>query len=138
MRKFLSVILISIIVLVLAACNGGDNQNEEENHENDELAFLEVDFEVPEAGMIGEAVELKATVTIGDEPVTEPEEVMFEIWEIEDEDRDNSDKIDATNNNDGTYTIEYEFDEAGEYEMYAHTTADDMHVMPKGEITITE
>lgn len=153
MRKPFSIVLISILVLVLAACNGGDKE-EPTNHEEDELSFLEVDFEVPESATIGETVEIKATVTYGDKPVTDPEEVMFEIWAVEDEDehgkenedndehghaeKDNSDKIDGTNNNDGTYTIEYTFDEVGDYEMYAHTTANDMHVMPKGKITITE
>lgn len=137
MRKFFSVLLISMIVLVLAACNGGNKQDEHADEET-ELGFLEVDFEVPESATVGEVVEIKATVTYEEKPVTDPEEVQFEIWAAEDIDKENSDKIDGTNNNDGTYTIEYTFDEAGDYEMNAHTTAHDMHVMPKRKISINE
>lgn len=138
MRKIYSILLISVLALVLAACNGGNNENEHANHDESELGFLEVDFAVPESAAVGELIEIKATVTYDDKPVTDPEEVQFEIWAIEDTEKENSYKIDGTNNNDGTYTIDYTFDEVGDYEMYAHTTANDMHVMPKGKITITE
>lgn len=141
MRKFLSFVLVGIIITVLAACNAGDNENGQEN--NEELGFLEVDFDVPETAQAGDAVELKATVTYSDEPVEDADEVKFEIWLVdeekdEEENMENSESIDATNNKDGTYTLDYTFEEVGDYEMYAHTTANDMHTMPKKKITITE
>jgi hypothetical protein len=44
--------------------------------------------------------------------------------------------LEANNNEDGTYTAEVTFEEDGIYEIYAHTTARDMHTMPKKVVTI--
>ncbi|RLL45496.1 hypothetical protein D8M04_08175 [Oceanobacillus piezotolerans] len=100
----------------------------------EELAALEVDFEVPETAEVGETVPLKATVYYGDSLVIDAEEVTFEIWEqgLEEE----SIMLDTTNHQDGTYTAETNFEKDGIYEMYAHTTARDLHTMPKKTITI--
>src|SRR5699024_12157386 len=79
---------------------------------------------------------LEAYVTYGDEAVPDADEVDFEIWEMCD--KDNSEHETPTNNDDGTYTLEYTFEEDGIYEVYAHTTAHDMHTMPKKEIKVGE
>ncbi|SER43798.1 YtkA-like [Gracilibacillus ureilyticus] len=126
--------LLAILFLFLAACS--DNTNEEENtEENEELASLEVNFDLPESAEAGETVSLKATVTYGDEPVADADEMEFEYWNVEDE--ENTTMIDSVNNNDGTYTAEVTFNEPGTYEIYAHTQAREMHNMPKKSITIT-
>lgn len=121
--------LISLImtIAILAAC--GDNSNNSE-----ELKMLEVDFELPETAAIDEDVELKATVTYGDEKVTDADQMEFEYWP--EEDRDDSTFIDGENNEDGTYTAEVSFEEDGVYEIYAHTTAEALHTMPKKSIEI--
>lgn len=121
--------LISLImtIAILAAC--GDNSNDSE-----ELKMLEVDFELPETAAIDEDVELKATVTYGDEKVTDADQMEFEYWP--EEDRDDSTFIDGENNEDGTYTAEVSFEEDGVYEIYAHTTAEALHTMPKKSIEI--
>lgn len=131
LRKNLVMIAGIFMIAVLAACGGDDNTNVE-----DELDMLEVDFTVPEEAEAGEVVELEADVTYGDEAVPDANEVDFEIWEMCD--KDNSVHEEPTNNDDGTYTLEYTFEEDGIYEIYAHTTAHDMHTMPKKEITIGE
>lgn len=121
--------LISLIITIatLAAC--GDNSNDSE-----ELKMLEVDFELPETAEVDEDVELKATVTYGDEKVTDADQMEFEYWP--EEDRDDSTFVDGENNEDGTYTAEVSFDEDGVYEMYAHTTAEALHTMPKKSIEV--
>lgn len=81
-----------------------------------------------------ETVQLKATVTYGDEKVKGAEEMEFEYWEKGNE--DNSTMVQSTNNEDGTYNAEVTFDHDGVYEIYAHTTARGMHTMPKKSITI--
>src|SRR5699024_243526 len=107
--------------------------NEHANHNNEELADLDVEFVVPETVEAGETVELKAEVTYGDEEEKDAE-VKFEVWESGDE--DNSVTFEATNNDDGTYTADHTFEEAGTYEMYAHTDANHLHTMPKKEVTV--
>lgn len=129
MRKVILSIGLLTLMLGLIACSNSENNN----MNDDELVMIDVDFQVPETADVDETVELKSTVTYKDEPVTDAD-VEFEIWLKDDE--ENSEKIEPTNNEDGTYTLEYTFDEAGVYEMYAHTTAKNMHNMPKKEIKV--
>lgn len=125
MRKLTLWLMMAVVIGVLAACGGNDGI--------DELVPLEVEFTVPESAEVGETVELHAFVTYGDEDVTDAK-VVFEIWEVED--RENSVKIDGENHGDGSYTIEYVFEEPGTYEMYAHTDAHDLHTMPKKQVIV--
>ncbi|HLS20665.1 MAG TPA: FixH family protein [Bacillota bacterium] len=124
MRKTLLTMTVTLLISLLVAC--GD----------DELHILEVDFVVPETAEVGETIELKAIVSYGDEAVTDADEVVFEVWEKND--RDNGEMIDAVNHEDGTYTTEVTFDYDGIFEMYAHTTAREMHTMPLKEIVVGE
>lgn len=122
-------LLISLMVLLtITAC--GNNADED----TEELAMLEVEFEVPESLEVGETLKLEAVVTYGDEMVTDADEVIFEVWEKGD--RENGKMIDAENNGDGTYTAETSFGEDGIFEMYAHTTARSLHTMPKREVVV--
>lgn len=124
LRKILLIFSTIVLLVILAACGNND----------DELPFLEVDFIVPDSVDVDETIELKAIVTYGDESVTDADEVVFEVWEKND--RDNGDMLDAINHEDGTYTVEVSFDHDGIFEMYAHTTARDMHTMPLKEIVV--
>lgn len=116
-------------ILILGACGNNDGTNDEE------LLMIDVNFIVPEKVDVGETVELLAEVTYGDEAELEAE-VKFEVWEKGDE--ENSEMLEATNNEDGTYTADYTFDRDGIFEMYAHTDAQHQHVMPKKEIIVGE
>src|SRR5690625_405360 len=131
MRKTFSILIMVCFISVLVACG-----NEGVNDNDDDFFMLEVDFEVPEHAEVEESIELKATVTYGEELVTDAHEVVFEVWEKGDQ--ENSEMIEADNNEDGTYTANVSFDHDGIYEMFAHTTARDQHTMPKKEIIIGE
>lgn len=128
MRKLFIAMMLAAILGVVTACGGGADSS-------DDLLFIEVDFTVAETAEVGETVELHALVTYGDENVTDAQ-VVFEIWAEEDEDMEDSVKFDAENHEDGSYTIDYTFEEPGTFLMYAHTDAHDMHVMPKKQIVI--
>ncbi len=132
MRKIYLLTLALLTLFIITACANADEQTEEQ----EELAALEVEFEPQETAKLGETVELLATVTYGDELVTDAKEMDFEYW-LED-DEDNSEMVEATNNDDGTYSIEVEFEEEGEYWIYAHTTARDLHTMPKRSIQVSK
>ncbi|MFD1848922.1 FixH family protein [Oceanobacillus bengalensis] len=134
MRIKIGISMFVLLIGLLAACgNGTENGNEQET---DELKMLEVEFQVPDKANISETIELKAIVTYGDERVTDADEVEFEYWEKGNE--EDSTKIKSNNNGDGTYSADVTFDTEGIYEMYAHTTARDLHTMPKKSITIGE
>jgi len=126
------ILIVALTMAVLAACNN-DNDTDQ-SQESEELKMLEVDFEVVDKADVGETVELNAIVTYGDEKVKDADEVTFEYWKQGNE--EDSTKIEANNNEDGTYTAQVSFDSDGVYEMYAHTTARDLHTMPKKSITI--
>ncbi|RDW16561.1 hypothetical protein CWR48_16075 [Oceanobacillus arenosus] len=130
MRKS-RIIFILLTITILAAC---DAKNENTDAGSTELVPLEVEFSVLETAEVDKVVKLVATVTHGEESVVDADDVTFEIWEqgMEDE----STKIEATNNDDGTYSIETTFDHEATYEMYAHVSAKDMHTMPKKSIII--
>ncbi len=123
--------MLALTIVILTAC--GENKDEEAEN-LDELKALEVEFEVPETAEVGETILLKAIVTYGDEKVKDADEVKFEYWEGENQ--DNSTTIESTNNRDGTYTAEITFERGGIFSIYAHTTARDMHTMPKKSITV--
>lgn len=116
-----------LLLLVLSACS---------NNDSEELKMLQVDFQLPETANIDETVELKAIVTYGDEKVTDADQMEFEYWKVKD--RDDSTFIDGESNGDGTYTAEISFDQEGDYELYAHTTAEELHTMPKKMIKIKQ
>lgn len=130
MRKMILWMMSILVVGVLVACGGEDSSDPA-----DELLALEVDFIVPEQVEVGETVELLAEVTYG-EDLEKDAVVRFEVWEQEDEERENSVMLEAENNGDGTYTAEYTFGEEGIYEMYAHTDAHNLHTMPKKQIIV--
>src|SRR5699024_12180219 len=97
---------VQTCALPISACSG----NNDAPDDSDELASLDVDFQLPESADLEETVELKAIVTYGDEKVTDAE-VEFEYWEKGDE--ENSTRIEAENNEDGTYTEDVSFDRDG-------------------------
>ncbi|WP_106497842.1 FixH family protein [Lentibacillus sp. Marseille-P4043] len=129
MRKIIGIFIVVLLVTVLAAC--GEDEKESQDMEP---KALHVEFPVPDTTSVEEPVELKAIVTYGDEKVKDADEVKFEYWEKGNE--DDSTMVEAKNNDDGTYTAEVTFDHEGEFEMYAHTTARDLHTMPKKSITV--
>lgn len=132
MKRIVFLLILILLMAMLVAC--GNEDKNEKNQETEEVKSLNVDFEFPEKTEAGETVELKATVTYGDEKVTDATEMEFEYWKKGN--KDNSTMVESTNNEDGTYTAEVTFDADGVYEMFAHTSAKAVHTMPKKSITV--
>ncbi|GEN87278.1 FixH family protein [Oceanobacillus sojae] len=129
MKKKIFFILIALIT-VLVACSNNEADTAEKDNDTDsqELSVLEVDFDVPEHVEVGETIDLTAHVSFEDEPVEDAHEVLFEVWTQGH--ADDSVKLEGVHQENGTYTASFTFEEEAVYEMYAHTTAREMHIMP--------
>ncbi|TQS71214.1 FixH family protein [Ornithinibacillus gellani] len=135
MRKKVGILFLVLMLGALAACGAkSDNKNASGSGDEEELKMLEVDLQVTEEVAVDERVDMKATVTFGSEEVKDADEVVFEVWE--EGKKSDSEMIDATNHEDGTYTAETNFDHDGLFHIQVHVTARDMHTMPLKEVTV--
>ncbi|VEF48974.1 putative lipoprotein [Bacillus freudenreichii] len=123
-------IVIGMLVLILAACGKAGN----EESEDDIPKPLDVELELQETADVNEAVPFKAIVTQGDEKIKDADEVEFEVWE--EGKKEDSEMIEAKNNNDGTYEAEKSFDTDGVYTVQVHVTARGLHTMPKKTVRV--
>ena len=119
---------------MLAAC-GSTNNNQNTNGNNDEVpSMVEVEIKLPEKVEPNEEVKMEALVTQGEEKVDDAHEVKFEVWKQGQE--ADHEMVEATNDGSGIYSITKTFEEEGYYFVVAHTTARDMHVMPRVELIV--
>ncbi len=120
--------------LLLAACgNGGNEESAGEAPADDEIRSLEVDLEVPETAGIEETATFTAHVHSNGEDVTDADKVRFEVLDSE---GNSLDMIEAEHSENGLYTIDYEFEAAGEYTVISHVDAFQLHTMPEKQITV--
>ena len=104
-------------------------------YDNDEVPLpISVDLTVTEEVEVNGTIEMAAVVTQGDEKVEDADEVVFEVWE--EGKKDESVKIESTNEKEGLYTAETSFDHDGLFHIQVHVTARGMHTMPKKEVTV--
>lgn len=92
----------------------------------------EVEILTPKEVAINETIDLAAQVIQGGKKVDDAV-VQFEVWESGK--RDQGQMIDGKLEKDGVYKATTKFDHDGVYYMYAHTTANGVHSMPKQQIT---
>ncbi|MEB2280648.1 FixH family protein [Lysinibacillus xylanilyticus] len=92
----------------------------------------EVEILTPKEVAINETIDLAAQVVQGGKKVDDAV-VQFEVWESGK--RDQGQMIDGKLEKDGVYKATTTFDHDGVYYMYAHTTANGVHSMPKQQIT---
>jgi len=132
--KIKTLLLAVLASVFLAAC--GDGSDEEMNHEapeSDEMRTLDVELFTPDHIMAGDTVEMTAHDTSNEEDVTEADHVMFEI---QDENEETVEEITAEHSENGEYTVEYTFDEAGTYTVISHVDAFSLHTMPSSEVIV--
>lgn len=134
MKKKHLAISTALIALLVTGC--GQNDNDVNAIEDEEVVVepITVELTVTETGKVGEAVQLAAAVTQGDEKVTDASEVEYEIWE--DGKKEDSWKVKSEQKTDGLYEAKAKFEHDGLYHVQVHVTARDMHTMPMKEITI--
>ncbi|MGY4691259.1 FixH family protein [Salibacterium sp. K-3] len=134
MKGLYTVAALLLFVLMLSACGQAQDQGDTSGGEETELAAIEVETDMPEKPEPGEEVELAASVTQGNEAVSDADEVRFEIWK--DGSKSDSEEILSENREDNRYSISYTFEEEALYHVTAHVTARDMHNMPTADVTV--
>ena len=95
---------------------------------------LDVQLTVTEQVEVNGIIKMAAVVTQGEDKVDDADEVEFEVWE--EGKKDDSVKIESTNDKDGLYTAETSFDHDGLFHVQVHVTARGLHTMPKKEVTV--
>ena len=128
-------LLVALIItgLVIAAC-GTEEEVTHSDHQNEMMQEVIVEIQTAKELPVGEEVILSARVTQGDEAVNDADHVEFEVWESGL--REDSIMIDGVLTEDGVYEAPFTFEHDGVYYMFAHTTARDLHVMPKQELIV--
>jgi hypothetical protein len=129
-RKF-GLLIIVFVLATLAACGKGETLNEDVNVMP---LPLDVKLTVTEQVEVDGTIKMAAVVTQGDDKVDDADEVEFEVWE--EGKKDDSVKIESTNDKDGMYTAETSFDHDGLFHVQVHVTARGLHTMPKKEVTV--
>ncbi|MGO4888478.1 FixH family protein [Anaerobacillus sp. MEB173] len=129
-------IILFIIFLFISGCSSNENSTP------NTLAPLDVEFEmVPEQVQPGDVAQIKVFLSQDDKPVTDAREVLFEVWKHNG--GEEHEMIEAENNGDGSYSIEWQFEEEWVYYVYYHVTAADAHRMQKfiigvGDVNVDE
>ncbi|SEQ45076.1 FixH family protein [Piscibacillus halophilus] len=126
-------LLFLLIILILSACaSNADDENSNDETE-DTLTPISVEILMDDQLEVGEHT-LQAKVTHNDEPVTEADEVEFEVWQQGQ--KEESTFVTAEEDEEGLYTAEYNFQEDGIYHIQSHVTAKSQHVMPKHQVQV--
>lgn len=126
MKKwFLGLAAVSVLV---AGC-GEDKVKEPEVPQMPEVEIL-----TPEQLEVGD-VTLESTVIIGGKPADDAA-VQFELWESGH--REDGVMLDGDAKGDGKYEATAPVDRDGVYYMFAHTTVEGIHTMPKKKLIVGE
>lgn len=131
------VFFTAIALLLLVACGSTNDNEQQAPNLDEEQALKELYVEVLTAEDAFEpGVEgiIEIEVTEGDDPVSDADEVLFEIWEHGQQ--EDSEKIEGELEGDGKYFLTYTFEEAGIYYVVPHVTARGKHTMPKQEFNV--
>jgi uncharacterized protein YxeA len=132
MKKFLMALFM--MLFVFAGCSQQHNHNDANSNKNELPEEVKVEVKTnPTELKPHEATELQAIVTQGKEQVKDADEVKFEVWKQGEEGHQ---MLKAKHKGKGVYTAETTFPDDGIYYVVAHTTARDMHVMPKVEVKV--
>src|SRR5690554_6751188 len=128
MRKVFVTMMVVATSLLLVAC--GQSESEPQVDVEHALQPLNVDILTPEnAFEPGVEGKIEILVTEGDDPVSDADEVLFEIWEHGQQEE--SEHIEGELEGDGKYFLTYTFEEEGYYYVVPHVTARGKHTMPR-------
>lgn len=128
MKKWILTLLA--VPALLVGC--GDKKEPASPATLEEPQMLEVDILTSKEVAINAPIELAAHVTQGDKNIDDAI-VEFEVWESGK--RDEGQMLEGKLEKDGVYKAQTTFDHDGVYYMFAHTTANGIHNMPKQQIT---
>ncbi|MFC5647670.1 FixH family protein [Paenibacillus solisilvae] len=127
--KKLGIIMVAVVFVLITACSG------ERSSQNEVAELVQVEIRIlSDSIKAGMSTQIEAYVTQGKQAVNDAQKVEFEVWK---KDRDKHEKIEATLQGNGIYTINKAFMGEGTYVVIAHVTARDMHVMPQREFVVS-
>ncbi|MFZ4452958.1 FixH family protein [Salibacterium aidingense] len=133
MKSLYTVAAVSIVML-LSACGQAQEEENSTSGEDASMEAIDVEIDMPGKQEPETEIEIAASVTQGNDQVTDADEVRFEIWK--EGAKENSEEIMAEDRENNRYSISKTFEEDGVYHVTAHVTARDMHNMPTEEIII--
>ena len=122
--------ILLCLAVGLSACSQGDKQAASD----EEPKVLTAKLAAPESAAKNEKAVIKATVSYGDEPVADADDVEFECWKAGS--KEDSELIKAKNEGKGVYSMEKAFPEDGHYKVQVHVTAKKQHTMPVADIKV--
>lgn len=131
MKKWL--LALVAVPALLVGC--GEKEAPIGSGQDEEIQIPEVTISTPTEVAVNETIELAVQVTQGSENIDDAT-VEFEVWESGK--RDDSQLLEGKLEKDGVYKAAITFDHDGIYYMYAHTTANSIHIMPKQQLTAGE
>ncbi|WP_214828677.1 FixH family protein [Exiguobacterium algae] len=119
-------------MLILGAC--GTEQETENVTAHQSMEPVEANLQVVETADVGAPVTLTVNVTQDGEAVDDADEIKFEVWK--NDAKEDSEMLESSFDQNGTYTAETTFEEDGVYTVQVHVTARQMHTMPTTEVTV--
>ena len=131
MKKWL--IALVAVPALLVGC--AEKDVPEVSGQEEDIQLPEVTILTPTEVTLNEPIELAAHVTQGKKNIDDAT-VEFEVWESGK--REDSQMVEGKLDQDGVYKASTTFDHDGVYFMYAHTTANSIHIMPKQQVTAGE
>ncbi|MGM0851299.1 MAG: FixH family protein [Bacillota bacterium] len=117
MKKLIKVLGIIVLIAVLSACTGNSNPSASESEISQ---LVEVDISLLEKISPNEERNLKVKVTQAGESVEDAGDIQFEVRKMND--KEESERIKATHEKDGVYSIRKTFKEVGIYYVQTHVT----------------
>ncbi|MBW0934207.1 FixH family protein [Priestia megaterium] len=127
-----SIFTLIFISLLMAGCSSETNNTKVTSEESSEKVVVEIKTE-PKEIKVNDKIEIQALVTQGNDPVTDADDVEFELWK---DGEKKHEKIQAVHQGEGKYTINKSFSLKGVYYIIAHTNARGMHTMPEIKISV--
>jgi hypothetical protein len=125
LNRFFLFFSMILLLLFVSGCTANTAQSDK----NKTPEFVEVEILVPEKISLNQETILKARVSQGKQMVDDADDVKFEIWKANSDNK--SEMLNGKYDGNGIYSVKKTFDQDGVYFVQTHVTARGMHVMPK-------
>lgn len=133
MKKLTLIISIyALLIIGTIACNQKEKTGATAAVTEESPIQVDLQF-TPKEPRAKEKVKLSVTITQKNSPVLDADAVKYEIWQ---NGQDNHKIVPATKSSNGLYSIEYSFDQPGQYYVMYHVDARGFHNMSKKEISV--
>ncbi|OAH59609.1 MULTISPECIES: FixH family protein [Bacillaceae] len=131
MKKIILSMALIFVLLFISACTANTDQS---NTTTSTPKIVEVEILLPEKISLNEESILKVQLTQDKESVEDADDVQFEIWKANSQEK--SELVKAKYEKEGIYSVKKTFQEDGIYYVQTHVTARGMHVMPKKQFVV--